>query len=64
MTIALTNRDLASVRQLLLAAPDADDRVLPREAAMALARLVPCDAIGAAEVDGAPPPPTSPCSRA
>jgi DNA-binding CsgD family transcriptional regulator len=51
--ISLRETDQASIRQLFSAGFDPDGSPLPRVVLTALYRLIPCDAIGVAEVDSA-----------
>ena len=51
MDLTLSPRDQAAVHQLLLAAPEPGDHLLPQSAVDGLIRLIPCDGIGAGEAD-------------
>jgi DNA-binding CsgD family transcriptional regulator len=51
--IRLRENDQATIRQLFIAGPDSHGFPLPRAVLVALYRLIPCDAIGVAEVDSA-----------
>lgn len=46
MNLTLSEREQVALRRLLLATPDPGCTALPRSALEALARLVPCDALG------------------
>ena len=51
--IRLRESDQASIRQLLQAEFESGESLLPRAVLFAVARLIPCDAIGVCEVDPA-----------
>ena len=51
--IRLRESDQASIRQLLQAEFESDESLLPRAVVLAVARLIPCDAIGVCELDPA-----------